>query len=76
MLTVRTRLTLGVLGVLGVLTVLVASLSALETVRLRGFLTDSATTRLRAQAKPVVDAAASSDLSTRDAVALASGPGA
>lgn len=68
MLTVRTRLTLGFLALL---TVLVATLSLLETVQLRGFLTDSAATRLRAQAKPLVDAAATSDLSSRDARALA-----
>lgn len=68
MLTIRTRLTLGVLGLI---TVLVLGLSALENLQLRGFLVDSAATRLRAQAKALVDAAALTDLDRQVAVTLA-----
>lgn len=68
MLTVRTRLTLGVLALL---TVLVAFLSVVETLQLRGFLVDSAGTRLRAQAKPAVDEAAAAGLTPGRAALLA-----
>lgn len=63
------RLTLGVLGLIAVL---VLGLSLLETVQLRGFLVDSEATRVRAQAKALVDAAAATTgFGSAQAVALA-----
>lgn len=53
-MTVQRRLTVGFLAVLGVL---LASLAALELVEVRGFLYDAAGVRVRAQAKPIIDAA-------------------
>lgn len=55
MLTVRSRLTLGVLSLVSVLFL---ALVGFEYYQLRGFLTDSEAVRLRAQAKPLVDIAA------------------
>ncbi len=68
MLTLRARLTLGVLGLI---TVLVLGLTLLENLALRGFLVEGEATRVRAQAKAAIDAAARTDLDTRQAQLLA-----
>lgn len=68
MLTVRVRLTLGVLALI---LVLIGALAVFESRQLDGFLVDNAATRVRAQAKAAIDAAAGTDLSSTDAAALA-----